>query len=43
MDQADLTHVLAMWADDRASRDLGMDAVTIEVDHAVVRMAVTGS
>lgn len=39
----DLTHVLAMWADDRASRDLGMDAVTIEVDHAEVRMAVTES
>jgi acyl-CoA thioesterase len=37
----DLSHVLAMWADDRASRDLGMEAVTIEVDHAVVRMAVT--
>ena len=37
----DLSHVLAMWADDRASRDLGMEALTIEVDHAVVRMAVT--
>jgi len=43
MDPDDLSHVLAMWADDRASRDLGMDAVTVEVDHAVVRMAVTGS
>jgi acyl-CoA thioesterase len=32
-----------MWADDRASRDLGMQALTIEVDHAVVRMAVTDS
>jgi acyl-CoA thioesterase len=39
----DLSHVLAMWADDRASRDLGMEAQVIEVDHAVVRMAVTGS
>jgi acyl-CoA thioesterase len=39
----DLSHVLAMWADDRASRDLGMKAEVIEVDHAVVRMAVTGS
>ena len=39
----DLSHVLAMWADDRASRDLGMEAVTIDVDHAVVRMTVTDS
>jgi acyl-CoA thioesterase len=39
----DLSHVLAMWADDRASRELGMEALTIEVDHAVVRMAVSES
>ncbi|WP_200949206.1 hydroxyphenylacetyl-CoA thioesterase PaaI [Phycicoccus sp. Soil748] len=39
----DLAHVLAMWADDRASRDLGMEATTVEVDHAVVRMTVTDS
>ncbi|KRE56521.1 hypothetical protein ASG70_03320 [Phycicoccus sp. Soil748] len=32
-----------MWADDRASRDLGMEATTVEVDHAVVRMTVTDS
>ncbi len=37
----DLTHVRAMWADDRASRDLGMTVELLEVDHAVVRMAVT--
>jgi acyl-CoA thioesterase len=37
----DLTHVLAMWADDQASRDLGMVAAVIELDHAVVRMTVT--
>ena len=38
-----LTHVLAMWADDRASRDLGMVAGVIELDHAVVRMTVTAA
>jgi acyl-CoA thioesterase len=37
----DLSHVLRMWEDDEASRALGMDAVVIEVDHAVVRMTVT--
>ena len=37
---ADLTHVRAMWADDRASAHLGMEALTLEVDHAVVRMTV---
>ena len=30
-----------MWADDQASRGLGMEAQVIEVDHAVVRMTVT--
>jgi acyl-CoA thioesterase len=30
-----------MWEDDAASRALGMQATVIEVDHAVVRMAVT--
>ncbi|WP_406832958.1 hydroxyphenylacetyl-CoA thioesterase PaaI [Pedococcus sp. KACC 23699] len=39
--QADLTHVQRMWADDEASRGLGMEAVLIELDHAVVRMEVT--
>jgi acyl-CoA thioesterase len=38
---SDLAHVRRMWEDDRASRALGMDATTIETDHAVVRMTVT--
>jgi acyl-CoA thioesterase len=38
---SDLAHVRRMWEDDRASRALGMDATTLEADHAVVRMAVT--
>ncbi|WP_341350231.1 hydroxyphenylacetyl-CoA thioesterase PaaI [Intrasporangium flavum] len=29
-----------MWSDDEASRRLGMDAVVLERDHAVVRMPV---
>jgi acyl-CoA thioesterase len=29
-----------MWADDGASAHLGMEAVTMEVDHAVVRMTI---
>ena len=37
----DLSHVRRMWDDDRASRVLGMEAVVMEVDHAVVRMTVT--
>ena len=37
----DLSHVLRMWEDDEASRALGMDALVIEVDHALVRMTVT--
>jgi acyl-CoA thioesterase len=37
----DLRHVRAMWADDRASHALGMAAVVVERDHAVVRMTVT--
>ena len=40
-DAPDLSHVHAMWEDDRASRALGMEAVTVELDHAVVRMTVT--
>ncbi len=36
----DLSHVRRMWADDAASAHLGMEAVTVEVDHAVVRMTV---
>lgn len=37
----DLRHVLSMWADDRASLRMGMEILSIEVDHAVVRMTVT--
>ncbi len=37
----DLAFVRRMWEDDRASRALGMEAVVIEPDHAVVRMPVT--
>jgi acyl-CoA thioesterase len=40
-DAPDLNHVRAMWEDDRASRALGMEAVVVELDHAVVRMTVT--
>lgn len=29
-----------MWADDQASRGLGMEALVIERDHAVVRMPI---
>ena len=39
----DLSHVHRMWADDQASRELGMVADVIETDHAVVRMTVTGA
>jgi acyl-CoA thioesterase len=31
---------VAMWADDEASRGLGMEALVIEQDHAVVRMPI---
>ena len=37
----DLTHVRTMWQDDVASRALGMEALAVELDHAVVRMTVT--
>ena len=40
-DEIDLAHVRRMWADDEASRGLGMEAVVVELDHAVVRMEVT--
>jgi len=39
---SDLSHVRRMWDADRASAHLGMEAVTVEVDHAVVRMTVSG-
>ncbi|MEO5743608.1 MAG: phenylacetic acid degradation protein PaaI, partial [Terracoccus sp.] len=29
-----------MWADDAASRSLGMETTVLERDHAVVRMAI---
>ncbi len=37
---AGLEHARRMWADDTASRGLGMEAPLIEQDHAVVRMPV---
>ncbi len=37
---SDLSHVLAMWERDGASAQLGMEALVVEVDHAVVRMTV---
>ncbi len=37
----DLHHVRAMWDDDAASLRMGMTALVIEPDHAVVRMQVT--
>ena len=40
-DGDDLGHVHRMWADDRASRALGMAARVVERDHAVVAMTVT--
>jgi len=43
MDPDGLATATQMWQDDEASRGLGMEAQVIEVDHAVVRMAVTGS
>ena len=36
----DLTHVQRMWAEDRASAHLGMEATVVELDRAVVRMTV---
>ncbi|GAA5164553.1 hydroxyphenylacetyl-CoA thioesterase PaaI [Ornithinimicrobium tianjinense] len=48
---ADLTHVRAMWADDRASAGLGIELLEVDVDtsgpqplgHARTRMRVVGS
>ncbi|HET7475175.1 MAG TPA: hydroxyphenylacetyl-CoA thioesterase PaaI [Dermatophilaceae bacterium] len=37
----DLSHVRAMWAEDRASASLGMELVELGRDQARVRMAVT--
>jgi acyl-CoA thioesterase len=36
----DLSHVEQMWADDEASRRLGMEVVDLGLDHARVRMAI---
>lgn len=38
----DLSFVQRMWEEDSASRAMGMQALLIELDHAVVRMPVTG-
>lgn len=38
--QAGVEFARQMWADDAASRSLGMDAVEVERDRAVVRMAI---
>ena len=40
---ADLSHVMRMWEADDASRALGMEAVEVSLDHARVRMTVTGA
>ncbi len=37
---AGIEHARRMWADDAASRSLGMEALLIEADHAVVRMPI---
>lgn len=37
----DLRHVEQMWADDQASRALGMEIVDLGPDHARVRMTVS--
>jgi acyl-CoA thioesterase len=38
--EAGVTFARRMWADDEASRRLGMEAAVVEQDHAVVRMAI---
>lgn len=38
--QAGVDFALQMWADDEASRRLGMEAAAVEQDHAVVRMVI---
>lgn len=39
-DAAGVAFAVNMWTEDEASRGLGMEALTIEQDHAVVRMPV---
>lgn len=41
MTEPDLTFVRRMWADDRASRALGMEVVDLGLGRATVRMTVT--
>lgn len=41
-ERGDLDHVRRMWQEDRASAHLGMQALVIDTDRAVVRMTVTG-
>ena len=39
----DLFHVEQMWADDEASRALGMEVLNLGLDHARVRMTITSA
>lgn len=39
-DDAGVAFARQMWADDAASRSLGMEATVLEQDHAVVRMRI---
>jgi acyl-CoA thioesterase len=40
VEDAGVAFAVAMWADDEASRGLGMEALVIEQDHAMVRMPI---
>ena len=40
--EAGVAFARQMWADDEASRRLGMEALVIQQDHAVVRMPIRG-
>jgi acyl-CoA thioesterase len=37
----DLSHAERMWADDKASRGLGIEVLTLELDRARVRMTIS--
>ncbi len=39
----DLRHVEQMWADDEASRGLGMEVLDLGLDHARVRMTISSA
>lgn len=39
----DLRHVEQMWADDEASRALGMEVLDLGLDHARVRMTISSA